>query len=358
MGIVLIIAIIVITGNAADDSSVANDTHVVGNVTILDRASVVTCNSTDIATLWLFHVDTGVAEGQVLHLAIHFDEAEQAHIAPDLRNADAADGVVVAVESSIEKMILITYDDIVILCAGFIVPVASTAVVDVVAQLEEVAVGMSVIRAKGVSIVHLIGQQVEAVFGGDDVGAIRRGAIVIGVSAPIAGVIRTPLGVESHRPTGFGKVRDLLSVGIGDSRAVGLGVPTGKDVVGAFEGVGGERLGLVDVEILLAHRARTTVGIEKDRIALSPVGGVVEGAMCTLINGDCLLRHVAVAACPACKVVVALLGGVVQREGRSLVGVSVAIGGGHRAAVEVVGDGIGVAGSEVEAIIRVADGCV
>ena len=95
----------------------------------------------------------------------------------------------------------------------------------------------------------------------------------------MGGVIGRPLGVEGHRPTRTGEVRDALPVGIRGSRAVVLGVPTGKVVVGAGEGVGCERLGLVDGKILLAHRARAAVGIEEDRIALCPVGSIAESTM-------------------------------------------------------------------------------
>ena len=104
----------------------------VSQAAILYGAQIVTCNSTDIVVLR--NVDAGIAEGQVLHSATCSDVGEQTHTIYRLIHSDAAEGLAVAVEGSIERMSLVTYDDVVVLFRGAvtIVPSGSTFIVDVV----------------------------------------------------------------------------------------------------------------------------------------------------------------------------------------------------------------------------------
>ena len=185
-------------------------------------------------------------------------------------DADAADGMALTVEGAAEVSIAIVntsaYGGVVVLHAGGIVPVGGVGVADVITQ-HEVRVA-EVVGGVAVGAVHVLGQQVEAGGGGDDVRVTTTAA-----SRPNL----RPLGVEVNgAAVGGGEVLDALAVGVGGAAAVSRRVPSGKGVAGAGEGVGGEGLGGVVGEVLVGHGARGGIVVLVEAYG---VGGPDEGVV-------------------------------------------------------------------------------
>ena len=162
------------------------DGDVVADVAVLNGTNVVSHNAAYILPAG----DAGIAEGDVLDGGkIGFAEEALVVIASgaaSLVDADAADGVATAVEGATEIFIRPTVSSgvdsstnggVVVLGAGGVVPFSGVSVCDIVTQLEERVVEF-------VAVVHLAGEQVEACGGGDDVGALLGGAVMIGVGVP------------------------------------------------------------------------------------------------------------------------------------------------------------------------------
>ena len=128
--------------------------------TILDGSVVVqpTRDATDIVT----SCDTSIREINVLDCAVTCNPAEEPMRIGVLIDAYAADGVVVAVEGTLEGVIVITDGCVVVLFAGAVVPVGGVGIGDVAAQLEVEAAAV-------VAAVHVLRQQVQALGGGDGV---------------------------------------------------------------------------------------------------------------------------------------------------------------------------------------------
>ena len=123
--------------------------------------------------------------------------------------------------------------------------------------------------------------------------------------------------------------------------------PAGEGVARAREGVGRERLRRVVGEGLVGHQAGGVrgAGVEVDRVRDGrPVGDIGAVAVET-VDGDGRIGRRAAAFRPA-REVVAWADGGREGEGRRFVGVGGGVGRafGERAAREVVGDGVDVAG--------------
>ena len=122
--------IITADGDRRRDSAVGDITVVLAH----DAASTATANN------------DGIVKGEVLHLSV--DGTEKSLVIEVIVNTDTADGLVVAVEVAVERMVEVANGRIVVFIGGTRVVVS-----DVVHQLEELA-------AVVVAIVHVGGQRV------------------------------------------------------------------------------------------------------------------------------------------------------------------------------------------------------
>ena len=186
--------------------------------------------------------------------------------------------MVITVERSMEVIVFISNNCKVILGVAFLVPSGRGGIGDVATQLEEIAVGMSGVRSIGISTLHQFSQQGKALGGSDDIGLVGSGTVVVGVLVP-EGIIGRPLGVEGYALARICEFADFCFVVVGGSCAVGPGVPMRKVEPVAVEGVGGERLCLVDLEVLSFRTSNAAVGIEDNSISRCPLRGEAEGAV-------------------------------------------------------------------------------
>ena len=219
--------------NAAVVISVAKDVDVGSHVAVRDGALATSSYTTN---TFFVAEDAGIAEGEVLHGAARADASEEAlAIFGLLRDADAADGVAVAVEGAFEIIVCIARDsadggEVVLRIAGIgVVPSCSGVVLDVAAELEE-GVAEVIGRVAADGAVDERGQQVEAGGGGDDVGAGGGGAVVVGVGVPVGGVVGGDGGADGDVGGAEGEGGTAKRAGVGaegDHEALGHGATVG-----------------------------------------------------------------------------------------------------------------------------------
>ncbi len=116
---------------------------------------------------------------------------------------DAADGVSLAVEGALETMVIGANGGVVVLGAGGKIPRSGVGVGDIFTQLETDLV--AVVGRIAIQAIHVLGQQVQALGGGDDVGVALRAAARPHLG-PVSGVGLVFVGVVSYGDGGARRI--------------------------------------------------------------------------------------------------------------------------------------------------------
>ena len=256
---------LVISHNAAVVAGIVGhgmDTDIIAHSAVLDSGFEGVARD---AADSVFCCDAGIGEVNTLDGAAA-DHAEEAFLVVVAIDTYAADGIVIAVEGTLEGGAVGANGGVVVLFAGAVVPVGGVSIFNGAAQLEELAAGL-------IATVHILRQQVEALGGGDGVGLVGGATVNVFAHAPdvcpVGGVALVAVRVFDDGDGSVGRiavaarptvepVSRLGGVGQGDSGVVGV---SGRIAIGQHtfaqvvsDGVG--EAGIHGAEVAAADRRR------------------------------------------------------------------------------------------------------